>query len=140
MRAYQKNSPQACARIVALTLLADGHFCKTELDVLARMDADAQLGLQPDELKMIVQTLCEDLFYSRNGNWGPANLDSDTLNELLGEIDDPELRRKVLGLCVAVTVADEHFAEGEAQVLMAASARWALPYVNLQQHHQPQQF
>lgn len=140
MRAYPKNSPQACARIVALTLLADGHFCKTELDVLARMDADAQLGLEPDELKMIVQTLCEDLFYSRNGNWGPANLDSGTLKELLDEIEDPELRRKVLGLCVAVTVADGHLAEGETQVLMAASVLWGLPYVNLQQQKQPHQY
>ena len=108
-------------------MLADGHFCQTELDVLARMDADVQLGLEADELKTIVHTLCEDLFYSRNGSWGPANVDADTLNALLAEIDDPDLRVKVLGLCVAVTEADAHVAEGEVRVLAAAYEQWGLP-------------
>ena len=127
MRTYPNNSPQASARIVALAMLADGHFCKTELDVLARMDADAQLGLAPDELKAIVHTLCEDLFYSSLGNWDPANLESSTLNALLAEIDDPELRVKVLALCVAVTEADDHLAEGETRVLAAAWKQWGMP-------------
>jgi uncharacterized tellurite resistance protein B-like protein len=133
LRTYPINSPQASARIVALAMLADGNFCKTELDVLERLDADAQLGLESEELKAIVRTLCEDLFYSSHGSWGPTNVDSGTLNALLGEIDDPELRVKVLGLCVAVTEADEHIAEGEMQVLAAASALWGLPYAELQQ-------
>jgi uncharacterized tellurite resistance protein B-like protein len=127
LRTYPSNSPEASARIVALAMLADGHFCKTELDVLARMDADAQLGLAPEALKAIVHTLCEDLFYSSHGSWGPANLDAGTLNALLAEIDDPELRVKVLALCVAVTEADEHLAEGEIRVLAAASEQWGLP-------------
>ena len=127
MRTYPNNSPQASARIVALAMLADGHFCQTELDVLTRMDADVQLGLEAEELKTIVHTLCEDLFYSRHGNWGPANLDASTLNALLAEIDDPDLRVKVLGLCVAVTEADAHVAEGEARVLAAAYEQWGLP-------------
>ena len=127
MRTYPNNSPQASARIVALAMLADGHFCKTELDVLARLNADAQLGLAPDELKAIVHTLCEDLFYSSLGSWDPANLESSTLNALLAEIDDPELRVKVLALCVAVTEADDYLAEGETRVLAAAWKQWGMP-------------
>ena len=127
MRTYPNNSPQASARIVALAMLADGHFCKTELDVLARLNADAQLGLAPDELKAIVHTLCEDLFYSSLGSWDPANLESSTLNALLAEIDDPELRVKVLALCVAVTEADDHLAEGETRVLATAWKQWGMP-------------
>lgn len=127
MRTYPNNSPQASARIVALAMLADGHFCKTELDVLARLNADAQLGLAPDELKAIIHTLCEDLFYSSLGSWDPANLESSTLNALLAEIDDPELRVKVLALCVAVTEADDHLAEGETRVLAAAWKQWGMP-------------
>jgi hypothetical protein len=34
---------------------------------------------------------------------------------------------KVLALCVAVTEADEHLAEGEMRVLAAASEQWGLP-------------
>ena len=38
MRNYPRNSPQAAARIVALTLLADGHIDKAEIDTLDRVD------------------------------------------------------------------------------------------------------
>ena len=37
MRTYARSSPYAAARIVALTLLADGYLCKTELDALDRL-------------------------------------------------------------------------------------------------------
>jgi hypothetical protein len=34
MRSYSRNSPEAAARIVALVLIADGHVCRSEFDVL----------------------------------------------------------------------------------------------------------
>ncbi|MFM2118860.1 MAG: hypothetical protein RL722_328, partial [Pseudomonadota bacterium] len=36
MRHYPRNSPQAAARLVALTLVADGHLAPAELEALAR--------------------------------------------------------------------------------------------------------
>ncbi len=127
MRAYPNNSPQASARIIALAMLADGHVCKTEMDVVAHLKLDVQLGLQPDEMKGIVHTLCEDMYYSAHHSWSSANLDADTLNALLSEIDTPELQAKVFELCVAMTAADEHTAEGEMRVLTAAAEKWGLP-------------
>jgi hypothetical protein len=50
------------------------------------------------------------------------------LEELMGEIDDPALRRKVLGLCVKLAEVDDHVAEGESIVLIAAVAHWSLHY------------
>lgn len=138
MRAYPNNSPQASARIVALAMLADGHVCKTEMDVIERLNVNAQLGLAPDELKAIVHTLCEDLFYSSHHGWGSTSLDSETLDALLGEIDNPELQVKLLGLCMAVTEADEHIAEGETRVLAAAYKQWGLPHAVTSSALQPQ--
>ena len=37
MRTYPTNSPQSAARIVALTLVADGHVSPEELDALERL-------------------------------------------------------------------------------------------------------
>jgi len=97
------------------------------MEMVARLKLDVQLGLQPDEMKDIVHTLCEDMYYSAHHSWGSANLDADTLNALLSEIDNPELQAKVLELCGAVTAADEHTAEGEMRVLTAAAEQWGLP-------------
>lgn len=127
MRTYPNNSPQAAARIVALAMLADGHLCRSELDVMARMSAHVQLGLQPDELHEIVTTLCEDLHAISQLSWEPSGLAPATLAAILLEIDDPQLREKLFDICVAVSTADRHMAEGEKVVLAAAAELWELP-------------
>ena len=128
MRTYPNNSPHAAARIVALAMLADGHLCRTELDALACVDVHTQLGLPPAELHAIVHALCEDLLSSSHGTWEAAcRVDSGSLAALLSEIDDPALRVKVLRLCLTVFAADEHLAEGESIVLIAAIKCWGLP-------------
>ena len=125
MRTYPNNSPQAAARIVALTMLADGHLCKTELDALESADVQKQLGLSPGQLHAIVHTLCEDLLASAQGDWEVAcRIDPATLAALLAEIDDPALRAKVLRLCLSVVAADEHLADGETVILTAVAEHW----------------
>jgi uncharacterized tellurite resistance protein B-like protein len=127
MRTYPRNSPQAAARIVALSLLADGHLCKAEIDRLDRLEAHHQLGLERTELHAVLQTFCEDLMASMHLTWEEAcRVDARTLAELMAEIDDPELRLRLLNLCVAVVEADEHVSDGESTVLGAAIEHWGL--------------
>ena len=70
MRTYRINSPQAAARIVGLAMLADGHMCKAELDVLDRLGVHHQLGLHAEELHVVVHALCEDLLGAAVEHWG----------------------------------------------------------------------
>ena len=127
MRHYPINSPQAAGRIVALTLLADGHLCKRELDVLDQLDAHGQLGLAQGELHAVVHGFCEDLLATAYGHWGAAfQLDARMLSQLLSDIEDPVLRCRVLALCTAIIEADLHVADGESLVLLAAIEHWGL--------------
>jgi uncharacterized tellurite resistance protein B-like protein len=133
MRSYPRNSPQAAARVVALTLLADGHLCKAELDVLNHVGAAARLGLTTTELQEVVRDFCEDLLASRGPSWSDAcSIDQRTLAGLMAEIDDPELRLTVVQLCVAVAEADDHIADGESVVLVAAVEHWGMQRLMLQ--------
>ncbi|MBB1076717.1 TerB family tellurite resistance protein [Rhodoferax sp. 4810] len=130
MRKYAQNSPQAAARIIGLTLIADGDVGHVELALLDELDVHQQLGLTRDALHAVIDTFCEDLLSSKQLNWADTcPVDEYTLNELMAEIDDPELRRKVLGLCVRLAEADDKVAEGESLVLSAAVAHWSM-------HHQ----
>ncbi len=126
MRTYPNNSPQAAARIVALTMLVDGHLCRSELDVMARMTAHVQLGLQPNELHEIVTTLCADIHAVSQLTWEPSGLAPATLAAILMEIDDPQLRAELFDICAAVFAAEKHMVEGEKVVLDAASELWAV--------------
>ena len=127
MRSYPTNSPQAAARIVALTMLADGHLAKSELDVIEPQGAHEQLGLDLETMQSVLHGFCEDLLHSAHLTWSDAcRIDPRTLAQLMAEVDDPALRMKVLQLCLKVVQADDHVAEGETIVLGAAVEHWGL--------------
>lgn len=127
MRKYAKNSPQAAARIVALTLIADGDIGQAELALLDELAVHQQLGLKRDALQVVLDTFCEDLLSSKQLNWADVcPVDEYTLAELMSEIDDLALRRKVLSLCVKLAEVDGQVAEGESIVLVAAVEHWGL--------------
>jgi hypothetical protein len=129
MRKYAQNSPQAAARIVALTVVADGDVGKAELAAIDELAVHRQLGLEPDAFQEVIDAFCEDLLSSKQLAWADAcPVDEYTLAELMGEIDDPTLRRTVLALCVKLAEADDLVAEGESVVLIAAVAHWGLNY------------
>ena len=129
MRTYPQNSPRAAARIVALAMLADGSLCKKELDTFDRLNAHEQIGLDKEEFHAVVHTFCEDLLAAAYSSLGDVcRVDARTLAQLMGEIDAPELRRKLIGLCVAVAEADGHVADSEAIVLVAAVEHWDLEH------------
>ena len=125
MRTYPCNSPEAAARLVALVLIADGHVCRSEMVALEHLEAARELGLQPDAMPGIVQTLCEDLLLGSCASGSLlANVDDGALASLMAEMTDPVLRGRVLRLAFAVANADGHLADGEVLVLEAARRHW----------------
>ena len=127
MRSYPANSPQAAARIVALTVVADGDIGNAEIEWLDRLAVHEQLGLARDELHALLDTFCEDLLSSNQLRWADVcPVDERTLADLMDEIQDPALRLKVLRLCVELAEVDAHVDEGESIVLVAAVEHWGL--------------
>ena len=53
-------------------------------------------------------------------------MDDRTLAGLMGEIENPALRRKLLRLCIEIAEADTQVTDGEAIVLTAAVEHWGL--------------
>ena len=127
MRSYPVNSPQAAARIVALTVVADGDIGDAEIAWLDRLVVHERLGLARLELHAVLDTFCEDLLSSGQLQWADAcPVDERTLADLMGEVQDPELRLKLLRLCVELAEVDAHVDDGESSVLIAAVEHWGL--------------
>lgn len=126
MRSYSRNSPEAAARIVALVLISDGHVCRSEIEVLERLQAEQELGLAPGAFAQVVHTLCEDLLIGAYGSSSMmCSLDDATLASLLAEVSEPVLQAKVLHLADAAARADKHLADAEGLVMGAARRQWS---------------
>lgn len=127
MRSYPVNSPQAAARIVALTVVADGDIGDAEIECLDRLSVHEQLGLARHELHALLDNFCEDLLSSGQLQWAHAcPVDERTLANLMSEIQDPVLRLTLLRMCVELAEVDAHVDEGESTVLVAAVEYWGL--------------
>lgn len=127
MRTYIQNSPEAAARIVALVMLADGHVCKNELDLIERMQALQPSGLSRQQLLAVTQAFCEDMQACSQLSWtGLDRIDPCAVTSLFAEIDDPALRRRLLALCDAIVETDGHVGDGESSMLAAARRHWRL--------------
>lgn len=127
MRSYPTNSPQAAARILALTVVADGDIGDAELQWLDRLAVHERLGLARHDLHALMDTFCEDLLSSGQLKWADAcPVDERTLADLMGEIQDPALRLTLMRLCVELAEVDARVDDGESFVLVAAVEHWGL--------------
>jgi len=125
MRHYPRNSPQAAARILAVTLLADGHVSQMEMDALDQFDAHSQLGISRQTLHTVIRGVCEDMLSMSELRWGDTcKVDQRTLGMLLNDIDDVALRQKVLMLCLSVIEADTHVTEAESHMFEFVLSNW----------------
>lgn len=125
MRTYPRNSAQAAARIVALVLIADGHVDPSEERFLEKLETERRFGIASTEFAQIVQTVCEDQAISHVSSGAiSGHLDHATLETLLAEIDDPDLRVRIIAMCLAVASADGHLADGEISVLGTILTAW----------------
>lgn len=132
MRSYPHNSPEACLRVVAVVMLADGQLSAVELDVLEREAARRGLRLSRSTVLQVLQQLCEDLQFDQHLTWAEAcQLPDTTLRHLLGEVPSPALQALVVELCLAVTMADRYLAEGEGSTMARVLRHWQLNPVQM---------
>jgi hypothetical protein len=125
MSVYPRNSPQAAARILALTMISDGKMQASELLALEDNDANCKLSISAGQWQDVVHDLCADLLLStKRGN--QCIIDAHLIEGLLDAVDDISLQRRVLRLCAIVAHADGEIHDGESVVLLAAVDRWGL--------------
>ena len=127
MRVYSPNSPQAIARVLSLTILADGGLDVSELRVLGSYDLPRRLQLSDTEFDAVMRDFCYDLMQFADGDYySHLVLEREMIATLLGDINDPALQLKLLRIMVDIVHADGTLAGGEAVLLAEAMLRWEL--------------
>ena len=123
MRNYPVDSPHAAARVLALTLIADGGVSQKELNTLAGL-ADAQaIGIEPGLMDEVLQQLCQDLEMVSRRRWG-RELEPAQLDPLLDEVRAPLLRSRVLQLAYNIAQSDGRLSDSEGRLISHMNRRW----------------
>jgi len=127
MRTYPLDSPEAATRLLAMVLVADGHYDLSELRALDRLEVPRRLGLTPEAVKTVIDHFCEDLTHYTHGEWtGSARLDDATRDALIHDIRDRHLQQQILLMCESLALADGRLAEGETDMLDAMVQAWKM--------------
>lgn len=129
MRRYPTNSPQAAARVVALTLLADGIVSRGELGSLGRFDMYQRLGLDNKAMQTVLEDFARDLYEFGVPAWDhTGGLHPLVVQCVLDDVTDPQMRAEIYQICRDVAEADSHLSNGEQAVLQLAISQWRLAH------------
>lgn len=123
MRSYPINSAQAAGRILALTIISDGNLGPDELDAMCRSRILQYVRLDEEEFSQVLEGLCNDLLATTRH--GIARLEPSLIDPLLQEIEDANLRRRLLQAMWRIADADDWLSDGEAVMLSRACQTWA---------------
>lgn len=126
MRRYRPNSPEAMARVLAMTLLADARLDDRELAAMERLQIYRLLGVTELEFASIVSDYCSDLVRSSAGSHAIDLLDSARIAEIVSEVDEPKRRLELARVILTLLKSDGEFSDSELSMLRQVLNHWNL--------------
>jgi uncharacterized tellurite resistance protein B-like protein len=133
MRSYPINSAKAVSRLLALTMIVDGHLAPSELKAMRASSVLPQAALDEDDFDDVVRDLCEDLLATAARRCSEeVEIDGRLLDALLGEIEDQALRMSVMKTMLDIVHADDVLDARETLLIERAFKAWSGPQRRLQ--------
>ncbi len=114
------------ARLIVLTLIADGELANREIDALDRHGIAELIGVDRDVLMQSVAELCGDLLAEDAAEDTVRIADVDRIHAMLDAITDPELQKLTCRAMLVLAKADGSIALPEQTLLRQALTHWGL--------------
>lgn len=125
MHTYPTNSPEAVSRILALSMIVDGHLSPSEVKAMHRAEFLQQAKVDDDTFDRTLRELCEDLLDgAANRRAGMVEIDPSLLDALLLDIRDPLLQICLWKTMVDIVQADGHLDSREMTLVRRAARSW----------------
>lgn len=133
MRPYATDSPEALARVLAMTMIADAKLDDRELEIMEKLSLYDVLGLGRTTFAEVVQDFCDDLVASGGKPGGRIDLmDRTRIDAVLAPVVDPDKRRLAAQMVVNIAKADGTLHDNELALFRQVLARWDLSLDGLQ--------
>lgn len=120
-----RDTRNAIARLIGLTLMADGELADGELAALDRHDIPALIGLNRDALLQSVVDLSRELLDESSGG-RVAVLDPAHIDALLDAVPNPQQRVLVARAMLILSKSDGTISPPEHSLFRRALTRWHL--------------
>lgn len=125
MRHYASNSPQAIARLLALSMLIDGAAEEIEYQLLERSGVLHELGLDRAQIDAVVQSIYEDMDLGTSmARTLDQRLSDADLSQLVGEVTESRYQQALLMTMMRIVVANDELSAGEARLIREALVQW----------------
>lgn len=132
MKTYPPNSPEAVARVIAMTMITDARLDDRELEVMDRLFLYDIMGLDREAFSAVVRTYCDDLVRHGGAEGGRIDLmDRERIDDIIGQVDDPERRLQTARMIATVAKADGHLHDAELALFRHVLTRWNLSLEDL---------
>jgi uncharacterized tellurite resistance protein B-like protein len=132
MRSYPIDSPKAVSRLLALTMIVDGHLAPSELKAMHRSGIQQHTGIDEDGFDDVVRDLCEDLLATAaRRSSAEVEIDAGLLDALLGEVQETALRLSVMKAMLDIVHADSVLDTRETLLIERAFKAWSDPHRRL---------
>ena len=126
MKTYSDNSPEAIARVLAMTMITDARLDDRELDAMETFGIYRKLGLTKEEFAIVVADYCDELVQAGDID-GKINLmDHDRIEAILAPVTDAARQLDVASMVLAIVKADGGIHDTELELLRTILDRWDL--------------
>lgn len=124
MKRHATDSPDALARILALSMIVDGHLSPAELRALDGAPFLERAGVDADTFERAVHELCDELLQAAPLAGEHVEIDAAMLDRVLDEIADPLLQVCMFRTMQGIVHADGMLDEREHLLVRRAARRW----------------
>jgi uncharacterized tellurite resistance protein B-like protein len=128
MKTYPKDSPEAIARVLAMTMITDATLDDRELEIMDRLRLYDMLGLTKAEFAHVVKAYCDELVAAGSPDGKVDLMDRPRIDAVADLVEDPARRVAVAQMMLNIIKADDTLHTTELTLLRYILARWNLPF------------
>lgn len=132
MKHYPKDSPEAIARVLVMTLFTDAEILDEEIEALDRLKLYELMGIDREGFAAVVEDYCADLLAGDGQAEARVDLlDAGRIEAVLAPIEAPDKRLLTARMLANVVVADGRMHETELALFRAVLEHWGLTLQDL---------
>ena len=132
MTDYERNSPEAVARILAMMMISDAKLDDREVEVLDHLRVFDIVGISRGAFSEVVRDYCAELVRDGNADGRIRLVDKSRIDRIVDLVDDPRKRVDTCGMILNIANADGRLDDSELTVFGYILERWGMTLESLE--------